>query len=103
MISPIENNGMIARTQDYANYRQQDDVRASGAQVRLQDQIDEHENANVKTVHHSDDSDGADTHHDAREQGKNKYYNNRIIKKEKQPESDGSVIVKKTSGFDFRI
>lgn len=103
MISPIENNGMIARTQDIALFRQQDDVRAAGTQMHIQEQVDERGSENVRTVHHSDDSDKADTHHDAREEGKNKYYNNRNAKPKKKSEEDGRVIVKKSGGFDLKV
>lgn len=104
MISPIENNGMIARTQDYASIRQQDDVRTSVSQMQIQDRVDERGNENVRTVHHSDDSNQANTHHDAREEGRNKYFNNRNIKAKKKPEEeDGLVVVKKTGGFDLKV
>lgn len=103
MISPIENNGMIARTQDYASMRNQDDTRAVASQIRIQEQIDEREGENVRTVHHSDDSDKADTRHDAREEGRNKYFDNRNRKKAKEQESDGIVRVKNRGGFDLKI
>lgn len=103
MISPIENNGMIARTQDYAGFRQQEDIRTAHSQVYIQEQIDEHENENVRTVHQSDDSNKSDTRHDAREEGKNKYFNNRNTNKKKKTEEDGRVLVKHKGGFDLKV
>lgn len=102
MISPLENNNMMIRTQDYASMRNQDDVRAAASQVRIQEQIDEREGENVRTVHQSDDSNKPDTHHDAREEGRNKYYNNRKNTK-RESESDGVVRVKNHGGFDLKI
>jgi len=103
MISPIENNGMIARTQDYSSFKLQEDTRAAGGQIYIQEQSDQNKNANVKTVHRSDDSDRPDTNHDAREEGRNKYFNNRNSGKEKKPAGDGVFIVKKSGGFDLKI
>lgn len=103
MISPIENNGMIARTQDYASYRNQEDIKLAGSQVQVREQVEEQNVEHVRTVHQSDDSDKSDTHHDAREEGRNKYFDIRKGRKDEKPETDGKVIVKKNANFDLRI
>lgn len=106
MISPIVNNGMVARTQDISSLRQLDDNKSFGARIDIMQQIDTKEAANVRTVHHADDSGQADTHHDARQEGKNKYFDIRDKKKKKDDNtiSDGKVTVKTTSGgFDFKV
>lgn len=103
MISPIENNGMIARTQDYSSFKQLEDIKTSGEQVQLQQQTDEKGDEKVKTVHHSDNSDGPDTHHDAREEGRNKYFGSSDGRRKSKPESDGIVRIKGQGGFDFKI
>ena len=103
MISPIENNGMIARVQDYTAMRQQEDIKLNAAQVHIQQEIDEHGENHVRTVHDSDNSDAADTHHDAREEGRNKYFSNRGDKKDSKAPTDGKVVVKNKGGFDLKI
>lgn len=55
----------------------------------------------VSAVIASQDSNKSDTRHDAKDEGRNKYYNNRIIKKE-EPE-DGVVIKKHPGGFSMTV
>ena len=103
MISPLENNGMLLRTQDYASIKHQSDIKTENIQTFIQGQIDEREMENVRTVHQSDDSDKPDNHHDAREEGKNKYFNNRKKNDDQKPKGDGRVVVKNAGGFDLKI
>lgn len=103
MISPIENNGMIARVQDYSAMRQHEDGKLTGNQINLlQQRIEKSEN-NVRTVRQSDDSNKSDTRHDAKEEGKNKYFASQNKKKKSEEASDGKVIIKKQGGFDLKI
>lgn len=105
MISPIESNGMVARTQDYASMRQQDDSKAFGAQLNVQQRMDERDAANVRTVRNANDSGKSDTHHDAREEGRNKYFDIRDKKKSKKDAPvEGKVTLKSEyGGFDFKV
>lgn len=103
MISPIESNGMIARTQDYSSFRLQEDNKANVAHVSIQERIDEKGQSNVRSVHNADNSDRPGTEHDAREEGRNKYFNMRKEKKSEKKENDGKVTVKKSFGFDLKI
>ncbi len=83
--------------------RQLQDVKVSGEHIHLQQQIDEKGNDLVRTVHEANDSDKADTHHDAKEEGRNKYYGNPNGRKKSQMEEDGKVFIKNRGGFDFKI
>ena len=103
MISPIENNGMIVRTQDFGSMRQQENIKLTGENIQVRQQLDERGNESVRTVHSSDDSDRPDTHHDAKEEGRNKYYGNSGARKKEKGKSDGKVLVKNRGGFDLKI
>lgn len=105
MISPIESNGMVARTQDYASMRQQDDSKLFGAQLSIQQRMDERDQANVRTVRDANGSGKSDTHHDARDEGRNKYFDIRDKKKaKKEPPTEGTFTLKSNhGGFDLKI
>ena len=57
----------------------------------------------IHTVQKKDDSDGANTHHDAKDEGRNKYYNNRNVKKKNALDSKGVVVPKGMGGFDMSV
>lgn len=103
MISPLENTGMIMRTQDFSVMRHNEDNHSNNLHVQIQDRMDKNDDANVHTVRQKDNADESNTHHDAREEGKNKYFNNRNQDSKRRKESDGVVIAKKSSGFDITI
>lgn len=103
MISPIETNGTVLRMQDFSTIRHNEENHAGNQHLVLQDAQDKAEDTNAHTVQKKADSDGADTHHDAREEGRNKYIDTRK-KKDKNPISrEGVVIAKQKGGFDISI
>lgn len=105
MISPILSNSVIAQTQNVGAINHGEENRT---QLNYQ-----HTNVTVETqretahnsVTSSQESSKSGTNHDAKEEGKNKYFNTRSNKKNnKLQESDGVVVVKKTSGgFDMSV
>ena len=103
MITPIENNGMMLRTQDFSVLRQNEDNNLSNQHVNIQDNIDKTGERNAQSVQKKDDSNGADTRHDAKEEGRNKYFNNRKLKGKNDPLKDGVVVAKGRGGFDLSI
>ncbi len=103
MISPIENNGMLIRTQDVSVMHQNDVSKGEVVHVQVQGQLDQRSEQKVHTVHTADDSAGPDTHHDAREEGRNKYFNARKGPAKKKVPEDGKVIAKSPGGFDLKI
>lgn len=102
MISPIENSGMIMRTQDYSTVRQNEDNHSNNIHVHIQEQMDKTDDNKSHTVRSRDDADSSDTHHDARDEGRNKYFDTRKKKSEKVAK-DGVVIAKSKNRFDISI
>ncbi|HKM20612.1 MAG TPA: hypothetical protein VJZ01_01035 [Lachnospiraceae bacterium] len=104
MISPIEVNGIISRTQDVSSIRHNEENKNMVDQNHFQNKFAQEVDQNIRTVHQSDDSDKSNTRHDAREKGKNEYRGDGgKNKKKKEPEQDGHVSVKGYSGFDIKI
>jgi hypothetical protein len=103
MISPIEMNAVISRTQDIASLRQNEENKAALDNVNVQNQMDVKRDEEAYTVQTASQSDGTDTHHDAKEKGKNEFVD--IRKKDKKAkEKDGVVRIKSASpGFDLKI
>lgn len=102
-ISPLLNSGMIQRTDDVGSYKLQQDnkpmINQQSAQVQMTRKADELSHQVVTPA----DSNKTDTHADAREEGKNKYFFQK--KKEKKQEGLEERVVKKgTSGhFDMKV
>lgn len=102
MISPIEANGMISRAQDISMIRQNEENRGALDHMNIQNKIEKKQEENLQTVRNPDDSDRADTRHDAKEEGRNKYFNMRNANKKKQDKKD-KVVAKSVHGFDIKI
>jgi hypothetical protein len=103
MISPIELSGTLARTQDIANLRANEDNKAALDHVNVQNQVDVKGDETVHTVKEASGSDGTDTRHDAKEKGKNEFVD--IRKKNRKAKAPDEVVrVKSPSpGFDLKI
>ena len=102
MISPLENNGIISRTQDISILKQNEDSRGDLVHMTTQDSFDDERDQFVHTVHDADDTSETDTHHDAREKGKNEYFDQRN-RQRKQKKPQDRVIAKSNHGFDMKI
>lgn len=103
MISPIENSGMLMRTQDFSVMRQNEDNHSGNIHVQIQSRMEKTEDVNAHSVVTKDNADGANTEHDARQEGRNRYVNIRKKKKSDALADEGVVVVKKKSGFDISI
>lgn len=103
MISPIENNNMVVRAMDYSNVRQNELSQPQTAHVVIQEQIDRKEESNAHSVREKDNSDKSDTHHDAKEEGRNKYFSQRRTKTEKEQLDEGKVVAKSAGGFNVTV
>ena len=102
MISPIEMNGVINRTQDIANLRHNEEQKSIIDQGNVNVVMENKRDEDAYTVQITGDSDKTDTKHDAKEESKNKYFDNR--KKDKKSEKkDEDVIVKKKQSYNFDI
>ena len=102
MISPLESNGIISRTQDISILKQNEDSRGDLVHLNTQDTFDNERDQFVHTVLNADDTDETDTHHDAREKGRNEYVDQRY-KQKKQKKPQDRVIAKSVHGFDMKI
>jgi hypothetical protein len=103
-VSPILNNGMIQRTDDVAALKSQQDhrplVEQQSAQTQMARKADEFSHQVVTLA----DSNKADTHTDAREEGKNKYFFAKKKDKKIENELEERVIKKNTSSrFDMKV
>ena len=103
-ISPILNSGMIQRTDDVAALKLQQDsrpmVEQQSAQTQMTRKADEFSHQVVTPA----DSNKTDTHADAREEGKNKYFFQKKTDKKQEEKPKDRVIKKYSSGsFDIKV
>ena len=105
MISPILTNGVVAQTQNVSAINHGDENRTQMNYQHSSVTVENQRETAHSTVTSSQDSSKSGTRHDAREEGKNKYFNNRNDNKKKKPqEPDGVVVVKKAlGGFDMSV
>ena len=103
MISPVEMNAVISRTQDIASLRHNEDNKAALDSAHVQTQMDVKRDEEAYTVQTTQNSDATNTKHDAKEKGRNEFFDiRRKDKKARQP--DEVVRVKSPSpGFDLKI
>ena len=103
MISPIEMNGVLSRTQDIASLRHNEDNKAALDNVNVVRQMDAKGDETVHTVKSTSESDGTDTRHDAKEKGRNEFVDIRKKNKKGRESDEGVRIKTPSSGFDLKI
>ena len=103
MISPIETNGMISITQDISTIRQNEETRSEFDNLNFHNKLEQKQEQNLRTVREADNSDKSNTRHDAKEKGKNEYFNLRKNVKKKSQEPGEKVVAKSMHGFDIKI
>ena len=104
-VSPILNSGMIQRTDDVGAWKLQQDSRPVVEQQSAQTQMTRKAEEFRHQVVTPSDSSKSDTHADAREEGKNKYFfRKKTDKKETDEKQDGRVVKKYSAGsFDMKV
>lgn len=107
-IRPVVLNGMIQRTQDVGNLKQQEDSKPTVQQQNIQIQQEKQEDQLTHQVQQPDEKENEGYRYDAREKGNNQYEGGQKKKKKKQqdnePENGGKVILKgHGSSFDIKI
>lgn len=106
-IRPVVLNGMVQRTQDIGNIKQQEDNKPVVQQHNIEIQQQKQEDRLTHQVQQPDQKENDGYRYDAREKGNNSYEGNQNKKKKKQkqePESDGKVLLKgHSSSFDVKI
>ena len=102
-ISPILNSGMIQRTDDVGNLKLQQEQRPvieqQSAQVQMNRKADEFSHLVITPA----ESNKTDTHADAREEGKNRYFFRKKVQKKQEKEADGCVVKKASNSFDMKV
>lgn len=109
-IRPVVLNGMIQRTQDVGNLKQQEDSRPIVQQQNIEIQQQKQEDRLTHQVQQAEEKENEGYRYDAKEKGNNSYDGNNGKKKKQQKETDkeldkdGKVLLKSHgSSFDIKI
>lgn len=102
-ISPILNSGMIQRTDDVGTLKLQQDNRPMVEQQSAQAQMTKKAEEFSHQVVTPADSNKTDTHADAREEGKNKYFFQKRANKKQEKQEDRVIKKNSTSSFDMKV
>ena len=103
MITPIENSNIVMRAMDFQAVKANENEMPHTQHVVIQEDIDKNDNNHVTTVRQKDNADESGTDHDAREEGRNKYFSNRNTKKKNDVPDEGKVIPLGGGGFNITI
>jgi hypothetical protein len=103
MITPIENNNMGFRSVDYQAAKVNENEHPHTQHVVIQEDIDKNDDSNVNTVREKDNADKSGTEHDAKEEGRNKYFSTRKTRKKDEIPEEGRVIPLSSGGFNITI
>ncbi len=103
MISPLENNNMVMRAMDFSTIKQNENDHPQTQHVIIQEDIEKNDNSHVTTVHAKDNADKSGTEHDAKEEGRNKYFSTRKVNKNDEIPDEGRVIPLNPGGFNITI
>ena len=103
-ISPVLMSGMIQRTDDVSVLKHQQDAKPAVEQQNAQVQVAKKTEEIRRQVVNSEDANKTDTHADAREEGKNKYFfQKKNTNKKTEPQSEDRVVKKTMTGGSFDI
>lgn len=104
MITPVQLNAVISRSQDVTNLKQNEDNKGLVDNQNFQTHFNKEVDTHIKTVHEADNAENMKKRYDAKDKGDNEYEGDggKNRKQKKKPD-DGKVFVKKTSGFDMKV
>ena len=103
-IRPVDFNGMIQNQHGVLHQKQQEDTKPLMQQQQALQTVRHQEQQHASQVERKPDSDARENKFDARDEGKNKYQDNRKKKKTAGKTEDGSVRRKGThGGFDITV
>lgn len=100
-ISPIDIS-MMQRMNDVAQIKHGDNMKPEMQQNAITRDIEKQVNIRAEQVQKKDNADKSESEHDARKEGKNKYFFNKSPKKKKEEEQD-KITIKGSSSFDIKI
>lgn len=98
--APIEMNGVLSRSQDMTQLKQNLDNKVIIDQSNIQQEIAKDVTNKMHQVRTAEDTGESEDEFDARREGKNKYSSSSGKKKAKK---EDRVIVKSRGGFDMKI
>ena len=99
---PVDMSGIVNRTPDYAQIKQNEDQKPMTDQINFQAQFNKQVEKSQERVIKKRESDWKDEKFDAKEKGKNEFFNIRK-KKDKKEEDDGTLTEKKKMSFDVKV
>lgn len=103
-ISPIEMQGGISRTQDFAILKHNEDNKVNVEQMNLHTQEMKETDKKSNQVNKGEATTNEQKRQDAKDEGKNKYMGDGGINRKNKPvPKEGAVIKKEGGSFDFRI
>lgn len=104
-IGPIEIQGSISRTQDYAQIRHNEENKGFTEQTVISHNNHRETEAKLNTVRRGEDTSKEEGKYDAREKGNNEYHGDGGKDRNKKTvTTDGKVFVKgSSSSFDIKI
>lgn len=103
MIKPVVMQGIIQRTQDISQIKQNVDNKHSLDQANIQAQFHKELVMEHKQVIKKDNASYHKDNYDAKDKGNGEYNDNQGKKQKEENNKDGKVIVKKKGGFDVKI
>lgn len=104
MITPVQLNAVISRSQDVTNLKQNEDNKGLVDNQNFQTHFNKEVDTHIKTVHEADNAENMKKRYDAKDKGDNEYEGDGgKNRKQKKNPADGKVFVKKTSGFDMKV
>lgn len=103
-IGPIEIQGAISRTQDFAQIRHNEENKGHVDQTNIAQNTSKEVETKAFSVNRGDDVSDYQKQFDAREKGSNEYHGDGGKHRNDNKKGDGKVIVKGiSSGFDVKI
>ena len=103
-IRPADISGMIQRTQDVSNIKQNEDNKPIVQQYNIGVQKQKQDERMARQVSSTEKKENEGFRYDAKEKGSNSYEGKREKKGQKKEKKDGKVLPKTTSGgFDIKI
>ena len=103
MANPLLVSAVIQRTDDVGVIKHQQDTKPAVEQQNAMTQVNKKVEETRHQVVNKNDADKADTHADAREEGKNKYFFRKKETKKNVSQPSEDRVIKKTMGGSFDI
>ncbi len=101
-MNPVMMQGVVQRTPDYSQMKQQEDVRAQTLQTGTVMRTEKEKKLQQEQVVKKNNADAKENKFDAKEKGNGTYYGQSKQKK-KSMEQDGTVTMKHSGGFDVKV